>query len=146
MLYKYVRTAGIVHPWLWCIWIPIAVGLLQASNMSDAEKEAKCLRCICEASSSCNANIVCSKPYFGGYRCGPLSISWHYWADAGAPKLEGDENLPSEIAFKNCVEEIYCAVETVRNYMNKFKNGTTADCNSDDKIDCEDYVQMHILE
>ncbi|XP_068200471.1 invertebrate-type lysozyme 2-like [Palaemon carinicauda] len=113
--------------------------------MSVAEIDTKCLCCICEASSSCNANVACRKSYFGGYRCGPLSILWHYWADAGAPKLEGDEHLPSEIAFENCVEEIYCAVQTVRNYITKFKNGTTADCNSDGKVDCEDYVQMHIL-
>ncbi|XP_066975794.1 lysozyme-like isoform X2 [Macrobrachium rosenbergii] len=125
------------QPWSCLLWIFVAhviVGSQVSWNASGIPR----------ADADGNMNIGCTKPYYGGYRCGPLSISWHYWADAESPKMDGDENLKSEIAFEKCVEDYFCAVRTVLNYINKFKGRAKADCNSDGKVNCFDYIQMHI--
>lgn len=104
-----------------------------------------CLGCMCEAASQCNATSGCFTPYAGAYFCGPFHISWAYWADAGKPVIKND-NPDRKGAFENCVEDLYCAAETVRLYMRKF--GTDpgkSDCNNDGIVDCRDYAYMHIL-
>ncbi|XP_068200477.1 invertebrate-type lysozyme 3-like [Palaemon carinicauda] len=101
----------------------------------------QCWLCICKASSSCNTNSGCTKPYFGAYSCGLLSISWLYWVDAGGPRLDKDKDLPSEIAFENCVKEKFCAVQTVCLYVTKFR----ADCDGNTGFTCEDVIRIHIM-
>ncbi|XP_064117367.1 lysozyme-like isoform X2 [Macrobrachium nipponense] len=114
--------------------------------MRRVDPDDKCLRCICEASSGCNTNVGCSRPYYGDYSCGPFGISWRYWADAGSPKQGRDlEHQNSESDFENCVEDPFCAIRTVENYIKKFKEGDGRDCNRDGTVNCYDYIQMHIL-
>ncbi|CAL4118501.1 unnamed protein product [Meganyctiphanes norvegica] len=99
-----------------------------------------CLGCICEASSACNATIGCSVPFPGAYFCGPFLISWAYWADAGKPVLQNDDPNRKG-AFENCVNDLYCAAETVRLYLAKF----STDCNGDGTVNCQDYAVLHKL-
>ncbi|KAK3856564.1 hypothetical protein Pcinc_037123 [Petrolisthes cinctipes] len=44
-------------------------------------------------------------------------------------------------AFENCVNDLYCAAQTVRNYMAKFSD----DCDKDGHVTCTDIVLIHKL-
>jgi len=48
-------------------------------------------------------------------------------------------NLP--LAYANCVNDPYCAANTIQNYMTKFGQ----DCNDDGTIDCYDFAAIHKL-
>ncbi|CAG0915446.1 unnamed protein product [Notodromas monacha] len=95
----------------------------------------ECIGCICEGSTSCDLSVKCTG---GGYLCGPLLISRAYWTDGGQPVLKGN-NKNQNGAFENCVQDPYCAAQTMRGYMSKFKQ----DCNGDGKIDCVDFAMIH---
>lgn len=45
------------------------------------------------------------------------------------------------IAYANCVNDPYCAANTIQNYMSKFGQ----DCNGDGGVDCYDYAAIHKL-
>ncbi|XP_030563480.1 lysozyme-like [Drosophila novamexicana] len=94
-----------------------------------------CLGCICEAISGCNQTRYCADGV-----CGPFRITWAYWADGGKLTLN-NESPQSEEAFANCVNDPYCAANTIQNYMTKFGQ----DCNGDGVVDCYDYASIHIL-
>ncbi|XP_018028109.2 invertebrate-type lysozyme 3, partial [Hyalella azteca] len=44
-------------------------------------------------------------------------------------------------AFANCANDVFCAADTVINYMTKFRQ----DCNGDGLVDCEDFAYIHVL-
>ncbi|KAK3856565.1 hypothetical protein Pcinc_037123 [Petrolisthes cinctipes] len=44
-------------------------------------------------------------------------------------------------AFENCVNDLYCAAQTVRNYMAKFSD--IKDCDGDGVLDCVDFAYIH---
>lgn len=122
-----------------CVAVSIlAVGLSVVYGQGTVAPD--CLGCICEASSACNATVGCHVPYAGAYFCGPFLISWAYWADAGKPVLQND-NPDVKGAFENCVNDLYCAAETVRLYLAKF----SSDCNGDGATTCADYALLHKL-
>jgi len=102
---------------------------LRNSEISDA-----CIGCICYGSTKCQKDAGCSDAGV----CGPLLISWAYWADAGKHVLVGTS--PSDPnAYPQCVHDTYCAAETVRGYMAKYGR----DCNGDGRIDCDDFARIH---
>ncbi|CAL8138008.1 unnamed protein product [Orchesella dallaii] len=99
-----------------------------------AEITDECLGCICQASSGCNKDQGCSD---GGV-CGPFLITWGFWSDAGKPVLKGTQpNDPA--AYSTCVNDMFCASETVRSYSRIFGK----DCTGDGAIDCEDFMRIH---
>ncbi|XP_066966294.1 lysozyme 2-like isoform X1 [Macrobrachium rosenbergii] len=119
-----------------CVTAAVIFALVQGQG----SVQPNCLGCICEASTQCNVSVGCHTPYAGAYFCGPFLISWAYWADAGKPVIQNDD--PNrQGAFENCVNDLYCSAETVRQYMGKF--ATNGDCNEDGQVDCTDFAQMH---
>lgn len=56
----------------------IAVVALVAAG--DLNLPDKCLGCLCEAATGCNVNTC------HGSICGPFSLTWAYWSDAGKCK------------------------------------------------------------
>ncbi|KAF2351631.1 Invertebrate-type lysozyme [Trinorchestia longiramus] len=111
-----------------------------AQTPSVPHLDESCLGCLCEASSNCSTSAGCTEPYPGGFFCGPFLISRGYWTDAGKPILGGDD--PNrESAFANCANDIFCAADTVINYMSKFRQ----DCNGDGLMNCDDYAHIHVL-
>lgn len=117
-----------------------AVFCLSAIYVSaEAEVDANCLGCMCEAATRCNASTACHNSG-GGYFCGPFHISWAYWADAGKPVLLHDD--PNRLgAFEDCAKDLYCSATVVRQYMKKFAK----DCDGDGVVTCKDYVRLHKL-
>ncbi|XP_066966295.1 invertebrate-type lysozyme 2-like isoform X2 [Macrobrachium rosenbergii] len=117
-----------------CVTAAVIFALVQGQG----SVQPNCLGCICEASTQCNVSVGCHTPYAGAYFCGPFLISWAYWADAGKPVIQNDD--PNrQGAFENCVNDLYCSAETVRQYMGKF----ATDCTGDGAINCEDIVRVH---
>ncbi|XP_073846675.1 lysozyme-like [Musca autumnalis] len=107
-----------------------AITLAQEKPVTDI-----CLGCICEASSGCNQTNYCA----GGV-CGLFRITWAYWADGGKLTING-EPAESETAYANCVNDPYCAANTIQNYMLKYGQ----DCNKDGVVNCFDYAAIHKL-
>jgi len=72
----------------------------------------KCLACLCEMTSGCNASArVCE-----GDECGVFHITRPYWIDAGKPVLPGDSpddaqgnehTSPSPVSLAHNVKTIY---------------------------------------
>ncbi|KAI9576759.1 lysozyme-like isoform X1 [Glossina fuscipes] len=119
-------------------YIPALIGVLfLLSSVTAQEKPVTdiCLGCICEAISGCNQTAICS----GGV-CGLFRITWAYWADAGKLTL-GNDSIERELDYSNCVNDPYCAANTIQNYMTRFGQ----DCNDDKVIDCYDYAAIHKL-
>lgn len=79
-----------------------------------ADLSFTCLGCICEAASNCNLTIGCR-----GRLCGPFLVAKEYWEDAGKPVLDGDIS-EKEGAYERCVNDPYCAAETVKRYVYRF--------------------------
>lgn len=79
------------------------------SNLSGA-----CLRCLCEASTACNASVGCSRGY-----CGPYYLYREYWRDAGKLVLQ-DDDPERDLAFVDCAAEPECARKVVVSYMAKY--------------------------
>ncbi|KAH0955834.1 hypothetical protein HN011_005196 [Eciton burchellii] len=93
-----------------------------------------CLGCICEVTSGCNTTIGCFDSV-----CGPFAITWGYWSDAGKPTLNNEPN--SSDAYARCVNDPYCAADTIQGYMAKFGQ----DCTGNGEINCDDYLRIHRL-
>ncbi|XP_017782892.1 PREDICTED: lysozyme-like [Nicrophorus vespilloides] len=117
-----------------CVFVLVAAFFLIGVS-GQGPVNQKCLGCICEAISGCNATQICA-----GDVCGPFRITWPYWSDGGKPTLNG-EAKDSPTAYKNCATDIYCSALAVQGYMEKFQK----DCNGDAKIDCDDYAAIHTL-
>ncbi|XP_065220773.1 uncharacterized protein LOC135845853 [Planococcus citri] len=103
-------------------------GKKYVSNLS-----AVCLKCLCYASTQCNATVGCQKGY-----CGLFFITKEYWAEAGRPTLPDDDPDRTN-AFSDCSKDYTCASTAVEGYM--AKNGF--DCNNDGVTDCDDYARIH---
>lgn len=73
-----------------------------------------CLRCLCHASTACNATIGCSRGY-----CGPYYLYREYWKDAGQVVLP-DDDPDRDQAFVDCAADSACAQKAVENYMAKY--------------------------
>jgi len=113
----------------------LIISLLSGAVIS-VEITDECLGCICQASTGCNRDQGCNE---GGV-CGPFLITWGFWSDAGKPALTGT-TASDPAAYSTCVNDMFCASETIRGYARTFGK----DCNGDGKIDCEDYVRIHKL-
>jgi len=94
----------------------------------------ECLRCICLASSECDPAVRCHSVGPVEYYCGPYQVSRRYWKLASSP---GNEGEPFD--FEDCVNNIYCAIETVDRYMARYSK----DCDFDQQITCPDYALLH---
>ncbi|XP_075167291.1 lysozyme-like [Haematobia irritans] len=119
-------------------WIVVGVCLAMfAMTIAQQDKPVTdiCLGCICEAISGCNQTNFCQ----GGV-CGLFRITWPYWADGGKLTIN-NEPAESETAYANCVNDPYCAANTIQNYMIKYGQ----DCNKDGAINCWDYAAIHKL-
>lgn len=73
-----------------------------------------CLRCLCYASTLCNATVGCSRGY-----CGPYYLHRDYWKDAGQVVLH-DDDPDRDQAFVDCAANSECAQKVVANYMAKW--------------------------
>ncbi|XP_017024523.1 invertebrate-type lysozyme 3 [Drosophila kikkawai] len=113
----------------------LCLGFAALIQATDKPVTDVCLGCICEAISGCNQTRYC-----GGGVCGLFRITWAYWSDGGKLTL-GNESPQSEDAYANCVNDPYCAANTIQNYMTKFGQ----DCNGDGAVDCYDYAAIHKL-
>ena len=94
-----------------------------------------CLRCICLASSECDPAVRCHSVGPIDYYCGPYQVSRRYWYEAGSP----NKNPDNPFDFEDCVNDIYCAIRTVKNYLKK----NLRDCTKDQRITCEDFALIH---
>lgn len=72
------------------------------------------MRCLCHASTTCNATIGCSRGY-----CGPYYLYREYWRDAGQVVLQ-DDDPDRDQAFVDCAVDSACAQKAVENYMAKY--------------------------
>ncbi|KAH8275175.1 hypothetical protein KR026_001272, partial [Drosophila bipectinata] len=108
---------------------------LCVSKVTNKPVTEDCLDCLCETMSGCNSSAICVNG-----ACGIFRITWGYWVQAGELTLPNDTAL-SDDAFTNCVNEPYCAANTVQNFMHKHGQ----DCNNDEVIDCLDYGALHKL-
>ncbi|CAG7833069.1 unnamed protein product [Allacma fusca] len=113
--------------------IIVVVGIVSTVT---AQLSDRCLGCICQASTKCKKDIGCTAAGV----CGPLLISWPFWADAGKYVIKGTSPSSSN-AYSDCATDLYCAAETVKAYMEKYEK----DCNGDGVINCEDYARIHKL-
>ncbi|KAH8355232.1 hypothetical protein KR093_009170, partial [Drosophila rubida] len=116
-----------------------------------------CLECLCETQSGCNASAICVNG-----ACGIFRITLGFWTESGQLTLPNDTSMsvdgkcfdrvidtlllplfvhPPSAAFTNCVNDPYCAANTIQNYMYKYGQ----DCNGDELINCEDYGALHKL-
>jgi len=111
--------------------LSVAIVAVTSQEVSD-----KCLGCICEASTNCEQNHGCTEAGV----CGPMLISWPFWADAGKYVIKGTSPNDKN-AYSDCANDLYCSGATVRGYMAKYKK----DCNGDGRIDCEDFARLHKL-
>uniref|UniRef100_A0A1A9VX59 lysozyme n=1 Tax=Glossina austeni TaxID=7395 RepID=A0A1A9VX59_GLOAU len=126
------------RPFIVFVVIIFLTALMLCSN---AQLEAKnpvtdvCLGCLCEATSGCNQTAICN---YGA--CGLFRVTYAYWVDGGKLTLNNESPDSSE-AFPNCVNDPYCAANTIQNYMIRYKQ----DCNDDGEINCYDYAAIHRL-
>ncbi|XP_050535821.1 lysozyme-like isoform X2 [Daktulosphaira vitifoliae] len=95
--------------------------------------DSTCLRCLCHASTLCNATFGCSRGF-----CGPYFIPRDYWKDAGFIVLQ-DDDPDRDMAFIDCVSDMTCAQRTMESYLAKWGR----DCNQDGVTDCDDYARTH---
>lgn len=58
-----------------------------SSALVEAELTDQCLGCICHASTKCNRDIGCTEAGV----CGPLLLTWPFWADAGKIVIRGTD-------------------------------------------------------
>lgn len=72
------------------------------------------MRCLCHASTQCNATVGCSQGY-----CGPYYLNRNYWKDAGQPVLH-DDDPERDQAFVDCAVDAACALRAVESYMAKW--------------------------
>lgn len=103
-------------------------GAKYVSNLSPL-----CMKCLCHASTSCNASFGCSRGY-----CGPFFIPRQYWVEAGKVTLP-DDDPDRDNAYTDCSRDYVCSQRIVENYMAKWG----MDCNRDGVTDCNDYAALH---
>ncbi|KAK5645895.1 hypothetical protein RI129_004359 [Pyrocoelia pectoralis] len=105
------------------------------SDFVDLPVSQLCLGCICGIISDCNTRIQCE-----GDACGPFRFNLEYWIEAGNLTIN-NYSPTSYDSFLRCSKEFICSVHTVQEYMKKHKK----DCNGDGKINCEDFVAIHLF-
>lgn len=88
----------------------------------------KCMKCICQIESNCNANIGCIMDV-GSLSCGAYQIKEPYWIDCGRPGS----------GWQPCANDLGCAETCVKAYMNRY--GTY--CTGGRAPVCEDYSRIH---
>uniref|UniRef100_A0A6M2E1A3 lysozyme n=1 Tax=Xenopsylla cheopis TaxID=163159 RepID=A0A6M2E1A3_XENCH len=108
--------------------------VIVAKAQTDKPVTEVCLGCICEAISGCNRTLTCN-----GDVCGLFHITWAYWSDGGKHTLGESPDSPQ--AYSNCVNDPYCAANTIQGYMLKYGQ----DCNGDGVINCYDHMAIHKL-
>ncbi|RZF31957.1 hypothetical protein LSTR_LSTR012427 [Laodelphax striatellus] len=106
----------------------------QTSNANLTKKPFTdgCLDCICET-IDCTMINTCK-----GDHCGPFSITRVFWKDAGYPTVLFDDKH-SDGAYERCANDLDCARQTVKSYMDTHP----FDCNNDTVVDCSDYGAIH---
>ncbi|UYV81253.1 hypothetical protein LAZ67_20000486, partial [Cordylochernes scorpioides] len=101
-----------------------------------------CSEVVCvQASTECNLRQGCHNAGGDAYFCGPYTISWGYWAEAGKPGQD-PSNVHECVCvsdFEICLKDKQCAENTVRGYMARYGQ----DCDGDHEITCADYARMH---
>ncbi|KAM8712274.1 hypothetical protein ACLKA7_012746 [Drosophila subpalustris] len=127
----------VYHHFLWFCFLGLGLWNCEVIAFDVVNKPVTedCLECLCETSSGCNATKICVNG-----ACGIFRITRGFWVEGGQLTLPNDTTL-SENAFTNCVNDPFCAADTIQNYM--FKHGQ--DCNGDELVNCEDYGAMHKL-
>lgn len=61
-------------------------------NLLNGQVSDQCIGCICFAGNGCKKDVGCNEAGV----CGPLLITWAYWADAGKYVIKGmDPNDPN---------------------------------------------------
>ncbi|XP_060654699.1 lysozyme 2 [Drosophila nasuta] len=113
-----------------CIWRGAA-----AQDVVNKPVTEDCLECLCETQTGCNASKICVNG-----ACGIFRITLGFWIESGQLTLPNDTSLSVD-AFINCVNDPYCAANTIQNYMHKYGQ----DCNGDDLINCKDFGALHKL-
>ncbi|VVC30739.1 Hypothetical protein CINCED_3A022870 [Cinara cedri] len=100
-----------------------------------------CLRCICEATSSCDLKLKCDENVDGDRDvCGPFRITQQDWIFGNSPVLkEEDRNLTDRLAFWRCANDLNCSKEATKHYVTRYAQ----DCNNDGVINCLDYASIH---
>jgi len=88
----------------------------------------KCMKCICQIESNCNANIGCIMDV-GSLSCGAYQIKEPYWIDCGRPGS----------GWQSCANTLSCAETCVKAYMTRY--GTF--CTGGRAPTCEDYSRIH---
>ncbi|KAJ3646606.1 hypothetical protein Zmor_024187 [Zophobas morio] len=98
----------------------------------------QCLSCLCYTMSLCDiSNNNCGDDDDG---CGRFKITKDYWVDSGKHTIRNW--LPqSDDSYVSCVSDFDCTIQSVQSYMVKFQQ----DCNGDGKIDCDDFVALHLF-
>ncbi|KAK9883481.1 hypothetical protein WA026_001656 [Henosepilachna vigintioctopunctata] len=91
--------------------------------------DEKCLRCICYATTFCNHLENCVK----------LWMNESYWEAAGSPTLNAE--IPSPAAYRNCMADTNCLLNTMKVYTSV--GGSNRDANCDGKFDCKDRLAVH---
>ncbi|KAF5291491.1 hypothetical protein FQR65_LT01803 [Abscondita terminalis] len=90
----------------------------------------KCLNCLCHARSGC----------WSRFNCARYSISKDYWIQAGSHSIAEHEN--EDVAYKNCMNDENCILNTVKSYTEGFG---LQDCNCDGQFDCKDRFAIHLF-
>lgn len=88
----------------------------------------KCMKCICQVESNCNANIGCRWDV-NSDSCGPYQIKEPYWIDCGRPGSD----------WRSCANNMACAEQCVKAYMSRY--GTY--CTGGRTPVCQDYARIH---
>ena len=86
----------------------------------------KCLQCICDAETNCDATLQCEDDG-GTPSCGPYKIKKVYWLDCGKP---GN-------SFEECAKDYECSKKCVRAYMKRYGGWKCTNT-------CQDYARMHV--
>jgi len=125
MLGSPVFSAG-----LWVVFFSAVVtgSSLQDGSLKLAGFTDKCMKCICQVESNCNANIGCVMDV-GSLSCGAYQIKNPYWIDCGSPGG----------GWQTCANQLSCSETCVRSYMSRY--GTY--CTGGRAPTCEDYARIH---
>lgn len=116
-----------------------------SQNASAYRITSECFECICEASTSCNANSRCQTSDVRHTRCGMFLISYDQWLESGLSRqLVSREALArdaaaDERAFYECVTERECAERLLAIYMAR----QARDCDRDGRLTCYDVAALH---
>jgi len=106
------------------------LNLGQASQCSSGSGQFtdRCMKCICQVESNCNANIGCVMDV-GSLSCGAYQIKDPYWQDCGRPGT----------GWQACANTLACSETCVKAYMARY--GTY--CSNGATPNCETYARVH---